>query len=593
MHHVFKLTKIMILILGVAVCVTAATPVMATGPQDSDFAASEQQVSDRAAGMLPMSDRVSPRLPAEVARLARELESRPTGRDGAEADIPQAPGTGNPELPVNALRASLSDLRRLAGAADPRSARSLASALAELESARSTYAAGSDDLKHLPGMLHAIQRTQNHLRNAAKRNRAGSSAQIEELQSDLSSIGMRVAGDLLRVAEGAGVRLSRLSAARRQFELGIKAARRGDHGGASAHQAASSKIAANTIVFDVDLFRQLVLDELEGETVGHALSIAYDGVLYGGGDGVGEARTSADEPETDQAPNKESHVASVSKTITAYALLRLLDDLGISPYSLVASYLPSNWELGEGVESLTFADFMKHQSGFAQNGITTTKYDTLRAGIAADVGATSFSYSNANYSLMRVLIPGLLGVDPVDYPEFSPSSLMAAAFIIYVRSIYNPIGVDIDCRSNDVTPTIQYKFPYPDDSGYLEPDRWDACGGVGWFIDSNEIAGMMAHVRNSENLLPTEVSATMEQDFLGYMDPADYNISLANAVNGSFGVNYMHGGDWGHSGDELHACAVAFPIKLEVGLIINSEIGNAPYQCIILADAFEGAWVEQ
>lgn len=586
MYHILKLTKIVFLILAAAVCVTAATPVMASGPQDTDFAMSGHDAVDR-----PTRDRVPPPLPPEVARLARELESQPTGRDGAEGDIPQAPGTGNPDLPVNGLRIALDELRRMASASDPRTARSLTSALADLESARSTYAAGSDDLRHLPNMLHAIQRAQNHLRKAAKGSRTGSSAQIQALQANLSSIGMRVAGDLLRTAEAAGVSPSRLSAARRQFELGIKAARGGDHGGASAHQAASSKIAANTIVFDVDLFRQLVLDALEDETVGHAFSIAYKGVSYGGGDGVGEARTSADEPETDQSPNKESHVASVSKTITAIALLRLLDDVGISPYTPVAPYLPSDWALGTGVESLTFADFMKHESGFAQNGITTTSYNSLRVGIATDVGVTSWSYSNANYSLMRVLIPGILGFDPINYPAFLSPALMASVFITYVRSIYDPIGVEIDCRSNDDTPTIQYKFPYPGDSGYLEPNRWDACGGVGWFIDSNEIAATMAHLRNSENLIPTDVRATMEQDFLGYMDPANYGGSLGGAINGAFGVNYMHGGDWGHGGDELHACTAAFPIQLEAGIIINSEIGNAPYQCTLLNDAFEGAWV--
>ncbi len=427
-------------------------------------------------------------------------------------------------------------------------------------------AAGSDDLRHLPDALQAIHRTQNHLRQASRTATPGPSAAIGRLQADLSAICMRVAGDLIAIAEAAGVRPQRLIAAKRQFELGLAAARRGDHGGAAAHHGASSKAAANTVVFDVELFRQTVLGTLEDETVGHALSIAYKGLLYDGGEGVGLARTSADEPETDQSPNKESHVASVSKTITAIALLRLLDDLGVSPYDPVAPYLPSDWVLGDGVDELTFADFMKHESGFDQNGVGSS-YEALRTGIATDVGVSTYSYNNGNYGLMRVLIPGLLGIDPVNFVEFSAPSLMSAAFIIHVQSLYDTIGVDVNCQSTDDTPTIQYKFPYPGDSGYLEPNRWDSCGGVGWFIDSNEIASMMTHLRNTTDLLPTDVRSTMQQDFLGVLDPANFGGSIGGAINGSLGINYMHGGDWLHGGDELHACTIAFPIKLEAGLI--------------------------
>ena len=483
-------------------------------------------------------------LPAEVARLARELEHRPPAGDGVEADMPPATGSGDPDLPANALREAMEELRRLSAAEDAPAARALQRATEDLEAAWRHYAGGSEDLDHLSRTLHALHDAQLHLRRAGRLSGDSRGRASARLQHDLSEIGARIAGDLIGLARDAGVPARRLRAAQRRHDQGLRAAGRGNHGSAAAHQAAATELAADTIVFDVALFRNFVLDTLQGETVGHAFSIAYQGVSYNGGDAVGLARTSSDEPETDQSPNKESHVASVSKPITAIALLRLLDEQGVSPYEPVHPYLPSNWKLGAGVELLTFADFLKHESGFAQNDVGNS-YANLRIGIDTDVGVKTFSYSNANYGLMRVLIPGLLGIDPVDYPEFSSPSLMASAFILHVQALYESIDVEIGCASSDPEPTIQYKFPYPNDSGYLEPDRWEICGDVGWFIDSNEIAAVMAHLRNSQALLPAAVRGTMQQDFLGFMDPANYLPPLSNAINGSLGLNFMHGGDWG------------------------------------------------
>ena len=94
---------------------------------------------------------------------------------------------------------------------------------------------------------------------------------------------------------------------------------------------------------------------------------------------------------------------------------------------------------------------------------------------------------------------------------------------------------------------------------------------------------VLTHLRNTENLLSAEARATMQEDFLGY--------SETTSASGAFGVYYMHGGDWNHNPGELHTCIAAFPIEVEVGLVINSERGAIPSQCTLLRIAFDNAWV--
>ena len=164
------------------------------------------------------------------------------------------------------------------------------------------------------------------------------------------------------------------------------------------------------------------------------------------------------------------HVASVSKTLTAIIVQRLLEENGLTPEATVAPYLPSNWVRGAGVETLTFKDFMTHRSGFGQKGAGNS-YQSLRDAIAMDVGSTSKSYKNANFGLMRVLVAGLMGIDPVDYPEFASDVLTASAFLIYAKSVYSSIDVEVDCKPNDDTPTVLYNFPDDGSSpGFIEPN---------------------------------------------------------------------------------------------------------------------------
>lgn len=529
-------------------------------------------------------------LSPEVARLARALERAPDIDDGQADTLPPA-RAGDPHAPVNALRSAIAKLDGLRNTAPAQIETPLADAAQALDSAWQTYSAGSPDLAHLGQTTDALTQAVRDLADARQEDISRTQrSRIEALQRELVDIGARMASDLLDAVARAGASTQQLEVIRARIAEGRRALAADDYAVAALHFDAATSFAADTVTFDIALFQQNISSTLSDQTVGHAFSIAFMGRLYEGGESAGLARTAADPPALRQSPGKEMHVASISKTLTAIVILDLLEDQRLTPDEKVAPYLPSDWTLGEGVEDLSFRDFLTHRSGFGQNNVGNL-YADLRAGIAMDVPTSpDFDYQNANFGLMRVAAAGLLGLDPVDYAEFEADALTAAAFIIHAQSLYADIGVNIDCQATDDNPTIEYNFPHGDAPGYVEPNHSLACGGFGWFISSNELANVLVSLRLSENLLSDESRALMQQGFLGFMDPANY--SGAVGLEGTFGVYYAHGGDWNHSSGEAHACAMAFPIHVQASLLINSERGRAmPYQCQVLQTAFDNAWV--
>ncbi len=525
-----------------------------------------------------------PPLPAGVEALARLLA---TVADQEESgDTTPDPTIPDPATPAVGLRLVIGDIEALLGRRGMGTAMPLEVALASAEDAWSAFAAGSEDLSHLRRTTSALHRAQIALRLAMVRGGPDTDAAATRIQEEITEIAERLADSLVRRARSAGVAPRRLTAALRLHELGLRAAGDGRHEVAVVHFGGALALAANTVTFDVALFEQNIKDALAGNTVGHAFSIAYQGLLYQGGESSGLARTAADAPITNQSPSKEQHVASVSKTLTAIVLLRLLEQNGLTPDDFVAPYVPSNWVLSAGAEGLRFRHFLTHASGFGQIAAGNS-YTALQTAMANVAGFAAFDYQNGNFGMMRVLISGLQGIDPVDYGEFDAAGLTTAAFLLYAQSMYDAIGVEVSCAPNDVTPTIQYRFPDDETSGYEEPDHQLSCGGFGWFISSSELASVLTNLHNTENLISAESRTLMRENFYGFMDPANYGF-----IGGDFGVYSMHGGDWRHSGYEAHACAMVFPIAVEVGLVINSARGPAmAYQCALLQTAFDESWV--
>jgi len=438
----------------------------------------------------------------------------------------------------------------------------------------------------------------------------------ETVSRHLAEAARAIAVAILERAEAGGVRGEILEQARADLQLGDELAAVADFDQAIPAYGDVLK-AADTLVFDMDLFEQDIRDRFDPKTVGYAYAVNRDGSLQRQGaggelsqDGTfnGLARTSVDAPETQQAPDKELHIASVSKTITAVAVLKLLQDTGVGIDNTVGPYLPPEWELGDGVGAITFRELMTHRSGLANNSKPFSDFASLQAAVAVDIdsdltqdpdlpGLKKFTYQNANYGLFRIIIPYLWDINPQTFPGQDLELVTAAINNYFVQTeIFEPMGIVADCKPNDDTQTLLYPFPSGNTNGYQSKDGCLGCGPGCWYLSVYELANFLANLRFNDDILNQDTRNLMDTLFLGWMDPANAN-SYAFA-NGAFGVYRAHSGDVSYTGGRaVHTCIMNFPtlvsgavpIAVQASVIINSSLAGS--QCGALKNAFDSAWV--
>jgi CubicO group peptidase (beta-lactamase class C family) len=414
---------------------------------------------------------------------------------------------------------------------------------------------------------------------------------------DLGQIGEQFAFEAVRRAELAGLPPSLVESALAVVSDGAELASEGRT--EEAFETWQTPFLLGEFpVFSMDLFEQNINDALGSETVGYSYALSQNGSVARA-DGFGFARVGgADDPLVIQSSDKEMNIASISKTLTATAVLRLMENRNIvkngavDADALISPYLPPDWVQGPGVDELTFRHLLTHQSGLNLNDSSQSyDYESLRTTIATGVNATqTFQYQNANFSLFRVMLPYLWGLSEETIEAFgaTPDVASAAIYITYVRlAILQPAGVTGSCAPTDSEPTLMYRFPLDGRDG-LRPEDWTLiCGSGGWFFTATDLAAAMSARRFNNGVLSPAARTTMDMNFFGWMDPNNYNWG-----NGAWGVYRNHGGDllYGSPSQGIDTCVMEFPIGVQATLLINSVAGSYPYQCQLLQDAFDAAW---
>lgn len=328
------------------------------------------------------------------------------------------------------------------------------------------------------------------------------------------------------------------------------------------------------------------------------------------------------------------HVASVSKTVTAVAVLQLLEANGLSVFDSIGPWLPDDWVKGYGFwqkGGLRFIDLLTHRSGVQQSlskYVTTipgysagNSYDALQElvanGIAPDwkdTGCASkqddgtflpggavdpgiyfggYCYKNANYALFRIILPKLWqAVEPsVDHLELN-ENLTAWLYVAYVaQNIWGPLDLQASCHAPDQDDKPQYfDARYPTAAPY---DAWGnysmfaGCGHVGWHLSSYDLAKFTTFLSHPEWLDPDQRILSVANRNL--MDQYKLGWNKDSNTGDKAGMFY-HGGDYYASGTaavpvagtpfwttvpssrESHACVIKFGDDVEASLVINSSI---------------------
>ena len=543
----------------------------------------------------------------ETATRVRDILQ--TGRTSGEVPPPDSPAPPSSPPPPTAW----SNLRLTIQAADqwlkefnarfPKSQAFVSLATNSQRRAEAAYRAMIQVETDFLGALRHLQKAARDLNNARGKVRRGSveDAWAVRILNELTDVGARLAEDGILRARKGGVPPSRLDAAARALEEGLRLKAAGIY--VLAFDRFEDGVFAGAIpVFDLDLFEQNIIDAFDLESVGYQYSIARNGLLVRGSTfgETGLARTNADPPNTSQVASKEINIASISKTITATVLLRLLDERNESVDNPIAPWLPSSWPLGPGVgpgldPQLTFRDLLNHVSGLDANQNRDYRYADLASYAAAGIiqsDKASEVYQNANFAMFRVAIPylryGENGVNQIAaLAPFAPfEEVIAGLYIQTVRDYaFEPTGfVQAGCVASDAAPTILYPFP----SGGLpgrQPDDWTVrCGSGGWYMSSAELVGVMAFRRFTNLVMSPAARQLMDNSFLGWGNPDTYSFA-----SGLYGVYRSHGGDLGKNpGDPgLDACYMEFFNGVQAAVIINSKDGAYAYQCDELKAAFE------
>ena len=275
-------------------------------------------------------------------------------------------------------------------------------------------------------------------------------------------------------------------------------------------------------------------------------------------------------------------INSISKSVTATALMQLVDSGWLDLDSPVATYVP---ELSPGGDLVTVREVMHHRSGIS--GELDPRPGQHDLGVNSEVGpyleaGADFKYTNLNYDLLALIVERVSGERFADYVTervFVPLSMERSA-----------VGTD---RAKELNPTGgHYKWLLlghrPLD---VEVDHGQV-GSAAMYSTANDLANyLIAHMNggalDGNQLLSEEAIATLHQAnpfdadvIYGYggglfVEPAN-SFETPAALAG-------HKTVWHDGNSETFRSVIWMTLGPDIGMVILAN-GN---------DVIEGSWLSQ
>ncbi len=316
--------------------------------------------------------------------------------------------------------------------------------------------------------------------------------------------------------------------------------------------------------FDMAQFEKLLSQNLAGKSVGLAFAVATGQGMKTLG-GLGYFRTAADAPAQKASAFTPLYVASMNKTITAAALIKLLSEKNIGLDSYMQEWLPKDWKRGPGIDKITFRQLLTHQTRFTS--LTWWEfYPDLKAVIAAGATDPNVVYRNTNFNLMRVLIASLNGFVPTADDQKN-SEETARLYRDYVQKVVFSKCLIKATYAADPSDNPPLNYPNPDlgKKGYLSSDLSLNCGAQGVQLSATQYTTFLTYLLKTDNILNAQQRQTMLDGQLGLF-----------AADTPRGKVYNHGGympEAGNGGGFSGAWYV-FPGDIRVVVLCNSEFAG-------------------
>jgi hypothetical protein len=344
---------------------------------------------------------------------------------------------------------------------------------------------------------------------------------------------------------------------------------------------------------DLDRFAQEIEQRLDPFVVGYGYGIAAGGKVVR--DGGGGARR-VPQPANDLVSplgfsgTTVNETSSTSKTVTAVAVARVLEQHGISLDAKVDPYLPAQWARGPGMTTVTFRQLLAH-AGLKHPGAVcgTDPYACLEQAVALGMTAPP-GYNNVHYAIFRVILPFVTnGAAMTQLFALEPDT--AARNLVFSGIFRNTVvgmlalgGVEADFTYPPST-NVAYRYAWgtPPTNEYFppNPDEHFLEAGPGALktsaIEYAQFLSGIAHDRFMSRASKRELL----QDRLGF-DDLDRDFEGM----GDIGPLFTKNGGSGQAASQL----MLYPGDVQVFITQNST-GNAaqPSNAEMLRDAWEAA----
>jgi CubicO group peptidase (beta-lactamase class C family) len=331
---------------------------------------------------------------------------------------------------------------------------------------------------------------------------------------------------------------------------------------------------------DVGAFGQALHNALKDQVTGYVMRLRKNGqTIY-----TLQWNWSKTPPDggTGWNPQRQMHVASVSKLITAIAMTRLLNAKGVSYDAKIIDYLPGYWPKGPNIDKITFRHLLTHTSGFTGG----TDFSSMKAAVAAGVSTNSnmadyighYRYRNMNFGLCRILLAVMNGniaksatfIFPPPIFDLSDQlwdAITISAYNQYAQDkVFAPAGVTNATLNHPAAGALAYQFPVTT-NGWNSGDLGSVSGGAGWHVSVDQLLDVMGTFRRKGTIVSSATAQTM----------LDSGFGIDVIANTPAGKLYNKNGLWHDAnvnGRTEQSLAYFLPEGMELVVLANSPIGN-------------------
>lgn len=324
-----------------------------------------------------------------------------------------------------------------------------------------------------------------------------------------------------------------------------------------------------------EIGRCIVLRYQSEPEVGYSYAIAQNGnVAASGAGGFARAPWEAVSPGVSMQDTTRMTLASVSKPITALAVMKLLDETSVELddpfYPLIADDYDGWWFDSNGllmfvphpdVTTVTIRNLLTHRSGL-KPGLGCGKIpESLASSLAGTPGVT-YDYENANFCILRKVVEAVSGMDFLDYLQ---------------TKIFTPAGLfNVNCSPDALAPALYYNTI--GSAGKSWGDYSASCSAYGMYASAVDLAQLLGQLRMGAILDSGDVTTMLGN--CPNTDTNGYCLGWQRASSAAMGGDYFgHSGDWiakGCGGDcnrGLNSTIRRYPLGIDAAILVNTRSG--------------------